>query len=161
MVRVNTDEWCGYNGLPEMGRYRATVRHLAGERARDDDGNGIHEVHIDTLEGLWTGLRNLLRPFRGVNKLYLYQYVEMFEWSYNVKRVTAALLWALLYRPRMIGHLLQRKPRPILGPAPAGGEGLVRSSRLPAAGLGPEGSPAHRPGRPRVAGAGLRSAPPR
>src|SRR5262245_36236386 len=40
MVRVNTDEWCGYNGLPEMGRYRATVRHPAGERARDDDGDG-------------------------------------------------------------------------------------------------------------------------
>src|SRR5262249_3454196 len=41
----------------------------------------------------------------------------------------------------MIGHLLQRKRQPIIGPAPAGGEGLVRSSRLPAAGLGPEGSP--------------------
>ena len=65
MVTVNTDEWCGYNGLPEMGRYRTTVRHLAGERARDDDGDGIREVHINTLEGLWTGLRNHLRPFRG------------------------------------------------------------------------------------------------
>ena len=30
--------------------------------ARDDDGDGIREVHCNTLEGLWTGLRNFLRP---------------------------------------------------------------------------------------------------
>jgi hypothetical protein len=91
MVRVNTDEWCGYNGLPEMGRCRATVCHAEGEWARD----GIREVHNNTLEGLWTGLRNFLRPFRGVNKVYLHQYVVMFGWGHNVKRVTAALVWAL------------------------------------------------------------------
>jgi hypothetical protein len=68
MVTVNTDEWCGYNGLPEMGRARATVCHVAGEWARDDDGDGTREVHVNTLEGLWTGLRNFLRPFRVVNK---------------------------------------------------------------------------------------------
>jgi len=96
MVTVNTDEWCGYNGLPEMGRARATVRHVAREWARDDDGDGIREVHINTLEGLWTGLRNFVRPFRGVNKVYLYQYVAMFEWGYNVKRVTVAFVQALL-----------------------------------------------------------------
>ena len=96
MVEVNTDEWCGYNGLPAMGRSRATVCHAAGEWARDDDGDGIREVHVNTLEGLWTGLRNFLRPFRGVNKVYLYQYVAMFEWGYNVKRVTEAFVCALL-----------------------------------------------------------------
>ena len=94
MVRVNTDEWGGYNGLPEMGRCRATVCHAAREWARDDDGDGIREVHDNTLEGLWTGMRNFLRPFRGVNKKYLYQYVAMFEWGYNVKRATAAFVWA-------------------------------------------------------------------
>jgi hypothetical protein len=31
MVRVNTDEWGGYNGLPEMGRFRATVCHAERE----------------------------------------------------------------------------------------------------------------------------------
>jgi transposase len=96
MATVNTDEWCGYNGLPEIGRYRATVCHAAGEWARDEDGDGIREVHVNTLEGLWTGLRNFLRPFRGVNKVYLYQYVAMFEWSYNAKRVTQSFIWALL-----------------------------------------------------------------
>ena len=55
--------------------------HVAGEWARDDDGDGIREVHVNTSEGLWTGLRNFLRPFRGVNKMYLYQYVAIFEWG--------------------------------------------------------------------------------
>src|SRR3954466_14309965 len=41
MVRVFTDEWCGYSGLPAMGRSHATVCHTAGEWARDDDGDGI------------------------------------------------------------------------------------------------------------------------
>ena len=43
MVKVNTDEWCEYNGWPEIGRSRATVCHVAGEWARDDDGDGIRE----------------------------------------------------------------------------------------------------------------------
>jgi hypothetical protein len=95
MVRVHTDEWCGSNGLPEMGRSRAAVGHVAGEWARDDDGDGIREVHVNTLEGLWTGLRNFLRPFRGVNKVYLSQYLAMFEWGDNIKRVTEAFVQAL------------------------------------------------------------------
>ena len=96
MATVNTDEWQGYNRLPEMGRERATVCHAAGEWARDDDGDGIREVHNNTQEGLWTGLRNFLRPFRGVNKQYLYQYVAIFEWGYHVKRATVEFLHALL-----------------------------------------------------------------
>ena len=88
-TRVNTDEWNGYDGLPEIHRPRSTVCHAAGEWARDDDGDGVREVHCNTLEGLWTGLRNFLRPFRGVHKKYLHQYVAMFEWSHNVKRVTS------------------------------------------------------------------------
>jgi transposase-like protein len=93
---VNTDEWQGYNGLPGMSRFRSTVCHAEREWARDDYGDGVREVHVNTLEGLWTGLRNFLRPFRGVNKKYLYQYVALFEWGYNVKRATPEFLWALL-----------------------------------------------------------------
>ena len=96
---VNTDEWGGYNGLAETGRSRATVCHAAGEWARDDDGDGVREVHVNTLEGLWTGLRNFLRPFRGVSKKYLYQYVAMFEWGYNIKRVTPQFIRAMLGVP--------------------------------------------------------------
>jgi transposase-like protein len=96
MVTVNTDEWQGYNGLPAIGRSRSTVCHAVREWARDDDGDGVREVHVNTLEGLWTGLRNFLRPFRGVSKKYLYQNVAMFEWGYNVKRATPVFLWAIL-----------------------------------------------------------------
>ena len=93
---VYTDEWGSYAHLPELGRGHATVCHKAGEWARDDDGDGIREVHDNTLEGLWTGLRNHLRIFRGVNKEYLHQYVAIYEWSYNVKRATPEFLRALL-----------------------------------------------------------------
>jgi transposase-like protein len=96
MVTVNTDEWGGSNGLPAMGRRQATVCHAEREWARDDDGDGVREVHCNTLEGLWTGLRNFLRPFRGVSKKYLDQYVAIFEWGYNVKRATLEFLRALL-----------------------------------------------------------------
>ena len=81
MVTVHTDEWQGYHSLPASGRRHATVSHAVHEWARDDDGDGIREVHCNTLEGLWTGLRNFLRPFRGENKKYLHQYVAMFEWG--------------------------------------------------------------------------------
>ena len=91
-----TDEWRSYDHLPELGRGHATVCHAIGEWARDDDGDGIREVHDNTLEGMWTGLRNHLRIFRGVNKEYLHQYVAIFEWSYNVKRATPEFLRALL-----------------------------------------------------------------
>jgi transposase-like protein len=93
---VNTDEWSGYNGLVAMDRGHATVRHADREWARDDDGDGVREVHDNTPEGLWTGLRNFLRPFRGVSKKYLQQYVAMFEWGYNVKRATSSFLRPLL-----------------------------------------------------------------
>lgn len=93
---VYTDEWNGYKPLKAAGRGHATVNHGAGEWARDDDGDGVREVHCNTLEGLWTGLRNFLRPFRGVNKTYLEQYIKMFEWSNNIKRVTDGFLRILL-----------------------------------------------------------------
>ena len=40
------------------------------------------------MEGIWTGLRNFLRSFRGIHKRYLGQYVAIFEWAYNLKHVT-------------------------------------------------------------------------
>jgi transposase-like protein len=67
-----------------------------GEFARDDGGDGIREVHCNTMEGIRTGLRNFLRPFRGVDKEYLERYVIMFEWSYNLKAVTDEFLRILL-----------------------------------------------------------------
>lgn len=93
---VYTDDWSGYDRLPEIGRGHATVCHTAGEWARDDDGDGVREVHNNTQEGVWTGLRNFLRMFRGVSKKYLYQYVGIFQWGYNLKEATVEFLRALL-----------------------------------------------------------------
>jgi transposase len=95
---VYTDEWQGYNGLPEQGRGHATVCHTPGQRewARDDDGDGVREVHDNTLEGLWAALRTFLRPFRGVSKHYLGQYVAVFEWVYNLKVAVPETLRMLL-----------------------------------------------------------------
>jgi transposase len=95
---VNTDEWSAYSRLSETGRLHQTVCHAPGHRewARDDDGDGIREVHTNTIEGIWTGLRNFLRPFRGVSKWFLDQYSAVFEWAHNLKRVTADFLRAMM-----------------------------------------------------------------
>ena len=82
---VNTDEWPGYNHII---RKRVTVNHGIHEWARDDDGDGIREVHINSAEGMWTGLRNFLRPFRGVHKKYLAGYVAIHEHAINLKRIS-------------------------------------------------------------------------
>jgi transposase len=85
---VYTDESSAYHHIGETGRKHGTVCHSSREYARDDDGDGKREVHCNTMEGTWTGLRNFLRAFRGVHKKYLAQYVAVFEWAHNLKRVT-------------------------------------------------------------------------
>jgi len=83
-----TDESGAYNRIQQSGRNHSTVCHSAKEYARDDDGDGILEVHCNSCEGLWTELRNFLRPFKGVHKKYLAQYVAQFENAFNFfKRV--------------------------------------------------------------------------
>lgn len=95
---VDTDEWGGYHRLEEENRGHATVNHSPGQRewARDDDGDGIREVHDNTLEGLWAALRTFLRPFRGVSKHYLSQYVAVFQWADNLKEAIPATIRKLL-----------------------------------------------------------------
>jgi transposase len=98
---VYTDEWPGYKQLPDFGREHATVVHLPGQRvwARDVDGDGIREVHNNTLEGLWAALRTFLRSFRGVSKYFLHQYVAVFNWVYNQKTAVPGGLRVLLGLP--------------------------------------------------------------
>jgi transposase len=92
-ARVNTDEWQGYNRL---AREHVTVNHGRHEWARDEDGDGIREVHINTAEGMWTGLRNFLRPFRGIHKKPLAGYVAMHEHAVNLKKISPAFISALV-----------------------------------------------------------------
>ncbi len=79
LTLLNTDESHAYHHIADTGRGHVTVCHSHHEYARDDDGDGFCEVHCNTMEGIWTGLRNFLRPFRGVHKKYLVAYVAMFE----------------------------------------------------------------------------------
>jgi hypothetical protein len=94
---VYTDALASYGRLPATGRGHATVCHTPVQRewARDDDGDGVREVHNNMMEGAWTGLRNFRRPFRGVGKWFLDEYVGIFNWVYVVKAVTADFIRAL------------------------------------------------------------------
>ena len=96
---VNTDEWKGDSGLTRMGRVHKTGDHSGPKStwARDDDGDG-GEVHCDRQEGLWTSVRNFSRRFRGVSKWYLAQYLAIFRWGYNIKRVDDEFMRVLLGR---------------------------------------------------------------
>jgi transposase len=95
-VSFYSDESTAYRNIASTGRDHATVCHSQREWARDDDGDGIREVHCNTMEGTWTGLRNFLRPFRGVHEKYLALYVAMFEWEHNLKRVTPEFMRMLM-----------------------------------------------------------------
>ncbi len=89
----NTDEWRGYTRLQ---RKHVTVAHGQSEWARDDDGDGVREVHVNTIEGLWTGVRNYLRPFRGVHKRYLSRYVAMCEFNINQDKISPQFISQLV-----------------------------------------------------------------
>jgi len=92
-----TDEWQGYN---KIKRVHHTVCHGQKEWARDDDGDGIREVHINTIEGLWTTARNFLRPFRGLHKKYLHHYLAMCEHQINLKRISLTFISGLVSQHR-------------------------------------------------------------
>ncbi len=72
------------------------MKHSEHEFARDENGDGSNEVHDNTLEGIWTGLKNFLRPFRGLHQKFLPQYVAMFEWLYNLEDKITKFLRLLL-----------------------------------------------------------------
>lgn len=90
---VYTDAWRGYN---DLDRSHAVVCHADGEWARDADADGIREVHTNTIEGIWTTLRNFLRPFRGVHKKYLAGYIALCEFAINLKTITRLFISKLV-----------------------------------------------------------------
>lgn len=63
---IHTDEYDIYARLPEWGYGHKSVCHGRGEYARDEDGDGFREVHVNTIEGFWSLLRSWLRPHRGI-----------------------------------------------------------------------------------------------
>jgi transposase-like protein len=91
-----TDEYDIYSRLEQWGYGHKSVCHSSGEYARDDDGDGFHEVHVHTMEGFWALLRSWLRPHRGISQNNLPRYLGFFEFVHNVRRRGKALLGALL-----------------------------------------------------------------
>ncbi len=93
---VYTDEYDIYAALPAWGYDHKTVCHGKGEFARDDDGDGFHDVHVNSIEGFWSLLRSWLRPHRGVSQEKLSLYLGFFEFVHNMKNRGKLLLNSLL-----------------------------------------------------------------
>ncbi len=93
---VYTDEYTIYGRLQQWGYAHKTVNHSQGEYARDKDGDGFHEVHVNTIEGLWSLLRSWLRPHRGISQEQLPLYLGFFEFVHSARKRGQALLPSLL-----------------------------------------------------------------
>ena len=85
-TQTYTDEYDIYNRMEEWGYQRKSVCHSKGEYARDDDGDGFCEVHVNTMEGFWSLLRSWLRPHRGISQEKLPLYLAFFETVHNIRR---------------------------------------------------------------------------
>lgn len=91
-----SDEAHHFAPLEETVDTHHTTTHGQDEYARDPDGDGFHQIHSNTIEGIWVGWRNFIRPFRGVHKDHLAGYLAIFEWAYNLKEISQDFLRSLL-----------------------------------------------------------------
>jgi hypothetical protein len=78
------------------GYTHKSVNHGRGEYARDEDGDGLCEVHVNTMEGFWSLLRSWLRPHRGISQEKLPLHLGFFEFVHNARKRGKALLHALI-----------------------------------------------------------------
>ena len=93
---VYTDEYSLYARLQTWGYDHKQVNHGRGEFARDEDGDGLCAVHVNTMEGFWSLLRSWLRPHRGIPQGKLPLYLGFFKLVHNVRKRGKALLGALI-----------------------------------------------------------------
>ena len=93
---VNTDASVIDEALPRWGYVRQRVCHSRGEDARDEDGDGVHEVPVNPMAGFWALLRSWLRPHRGISQEKLPLYLRCFEFVHHVRRRGRAWLGSLL-----------------------------------------------------------------
>ena len=80
---VYTDSFRIYHFLSQAGYQHRSVNHGSGAYAVDLDGDGQCEVHCNTVECTWSWLRQMVRTYRGVSKVYLPLYVAQFEFLHN------------------------------------------------------------------------------
>ena len=97
---VSCHRWSHHGIVPQ----HATVNHGQHEWARDDDGDGVREVHCNSYEGVGAALRMFLRPFRGVHRAYLHYYVATYEALVKAKRVSANLICGMCWPPQQPPH---------------------------------------------------------
>lgn len=93
---INTDEYAIYARVSTWGFEHVTVNHGDGEFARDDDGDGVNEVHVNTIEGVWSLLRSWLRPHRGLSQRWLPLYLAFFQAMHNIRCRGFSLLGPML-----------------------------------------------------------------
>ena len=93
---IYTDEYNIYGRLEEWGYEHQVVCHSKGEYARDEDQDGFHEVHVNTMEGFWSLLRYWLRPHRGLSQEKLPLYLGFSEFMHNMRKRGKALLELLI-----------------------------------------------------------------
>ena len=82
-AHVYTDSYSIYHFLSREGYQHQSINHGSGEYAADLDGDGRCEVHCNTVECTWSWLRQMVRTYRGVSKVYLPLYVAQFEFLHN------------------------------------------------------------------------------
>ena len=107
---VNTDEYNIYDWMRSKHQLKR-VNHGKREYARDEDQDGKHEVHVNTIEGFWSLLRSWLRPHRGISQGKLPLYLGFFEFVHNVRKRGKALLHSLiqiLIMPTPNNNLIQQ-----------------------------------------------------
>ena len=93
---VDTEAYTSDRRWEQWGSGPESVCQRRGAYARDDDGDGLHEVHVQTVEGFWSLLRSWLRPHRGMAPGHFPRYVGCFAFVHNVRRRGKALLGAVL-----------------------------------------------------------------
>jgi transposase len=93
---IHSDEYAIYARLEAWGYRHKMVCHARGEYARDEDGDGLCEVHVNTIEGFWSLLRSWLRPHRGISQEKLPAFLGFFQFVHNARRRGKALLATLV-----------------------------------------------------------------
>lgn len=93
---IYTDEYNIYGWLEAWGYAHAVVHHGQGEFARDEDQDGLGEVHVNTIEGFWSLLRSWLRPHRGISQEKLPLYLGFFQFVHNRRKRGKARLESLI-----------------------------------------------------------------
>ena len=71
--------------MTEWGFNHHSVCHSRGEYTRDQDGDGFHEIQVNTAEGCWSLRRSWWRPHRGLAQEKLLLYLGFFQFVHNTR----------------------------------------------------------------------------